>query len=405
MNEIVSVYDDKKNCCGCACCVNVCPKKAIQMIEDEYGFKYPTIDKSKCINCGLCKKNCRYQMQDKDMHSCERVFAAITENIELIQKSASGGVFANIAKNFIKDNGIVYGCAMNYINEKLKIEHIRVDSEKELIKLQGSKYVQSDIEYTYNQIKTDLKEGKKVLFSGTPCQVDAIREYLKREKTDNLYCIDIICHGVPNNKMFNDYIELEEKKYKGKIVDFRFRDKTRNWGLNALASIKYNDDKIKNILVPSYNSSFYQLFLDSEIYRENCYYCSYATSKRVGDITIGDYWRIESEHPNDLKDNCININNGVSCILVNNEKGMTILKAYGEMLKSFESEFKRVAKHNAQLVRPSKDNQLRNDFLNQYKKYGYIAVNKLYWKKNIKKILIKRCWYRLPLKIRGKIKK
>lgn len=404
MNEIVSVYDDKKNCCGCACCVNVCPQKAIQMVEDEYGFKYPTIDKSKCINCGLCKKNCRYQMQDKDMHNCEKVFAAITENTELIQKSASGGVFANIAKNFIKDNGIVYGCAMNYINEKLKVEHIRVDSEKELIKLQGSKYVQSDMGDTYKQVKTDLKEGKKVLFSGTPCQVDAVKEYLKKENTENLYCIDIICHGVPSNKMFNEYINLIENKYKGNIVDFKFRDKTKNWGLNALAIIKNSDGKVKRVLIPSYNSSYYQLFLDSHIYRENCYNCPYADSKRVGDITIGDYWKVENEHSAELKENKININNGVSCILVNNNIGKDLIEKYGDFLNYFKSCFEKVSKHNAQLLKPSGGKQARDKILEIYKLHGYVAVDKLYWKRNIKKILVKKCWYKLPLKIREKIR-
>lgn len=404
MNEIVSVYNNKKNCCGCACCVNICPRKAIQMEEDEYGFRYPTIDKSKCINCGLCKKNCKYQKKDKYLYNCEKVYAAITEDTELIRKSASGGVFANIAKNFIKDNGIVYGCTMNYIDDKLKVEHIRVESEKELVKLQGSKYVQSDMEFTYKQIKVDLENGRKVLFSGTPCQVDAIREYLKMENTDNLYCVDIICHGVPNNKMFNEYITLIEKKYNGKVLYYEFRDKSKNWGYNATATVKCQDRIIKKT-IPAYESSFYQFFLNSEICRENCYQCPYAKSKRVGDITIGDYWRVECEHSIDLKENKIDINNGVSCILINSNVGRIMLKKYGNVLNYFESDLNKVSRYNAQLIVPSKYSELRNKVLKQYKEYGYIAIDKLYYKKNIKKILLKKCWYRLPLKIRVKIKK
>jgi len=404
LNNIISVYEDKKDCCGCACCVNICPKQAIHMEEDECGYKYPVIDKTKCVNCGLCKKNCKYQKKDKEMYDCKKVYASVTEDSDLIRKSASGGIFANIARNFIKDNGVIYGCAMNYKNDELIVEHIRINGENELIKLQGSKYVQSNIEQSYKSIQNDLKQNKKVLFSGTPCQIDAVREFFKKDNIENLYCIDIICHGVPNNKMFNEYIKLLEKKYKGKVVDFKFRDKTKNWGLNGCAYIERKDEIIKKI-IPSYDSSYYQLFLDSETYRENCYQCPYACQKRVGDITIGDYWKVENEHQELIKKEKIDINNGVSCILVNNDKGKNLIDKYGENIKSFESNFEKVSKHNAQLTRASKVTDSREYILEQYKTKGYKSVNKYYWKKNFKKIMIKKCWYRLPLKIRSKLKK
>ncbi len=404
MNEVISVYDNKKDCCGCACCVNICPKRAIHMEEDEYGFKYPVIDKAKCVNCGLCKKCCKYQTNNKEMYECQKVYVSVTQDTELIRKSASGGIFANIARNFIRDNGIIYGSAMNYKNDKLIVEHIRIDKENELIKLQGSKYVQSNIEESFKSIQNDLKENKKVLFSGTPCQIEAIKEYLKKDNIENLFCIDIICHGVPSNKMFNEYITLIEKKYKGKVVDFKFRDKSRNWGLNGCAYIKRKGRIIKKI-IPSYDSSYYQLFLDSELYRDNCYECPYACKKRVGDITIGDYWKVENEHQELIKLKKIDINNGVSCILVNNDKGNFLINKYGENLKLFESNFEKVSKHNEQLVKASELKASRKCILERYKTNGYKSVDMYYRYKNLKKIMIKKCWYKLPLKVRSKLKK
>lgn len=406
MKDIVSVYDNKKDCCGCACCVNICPKNAIYMKEDEYGYKYPTIDKDICINCGLCKNVCKYQKEGKELHQCQKVYAAITENKEIIKKSASGGIFANIAKNFIEDNGVVYGCAMNYRENKLYVEHIRIDKTSDLIKLQGSKYVQSNIEKIYVKIENDLKQNKKVLFSGTPCQVDAIKEYLKKKNignVENLYCIDIICHGVPNHKMFNEYIKLLEKKYKGKIIDFRFRHKTKKGGKNALAKVEKKNGVIKNIIIPAYKSSFYQLFLDSETLRENCYECPYALSQRIGNITIGDYWKIEIEHKNEIDEKHIDINNGVSCVLVNTEKGNCLINKYGNDLNYIDSDFEKVSKHNKQLVGPSKEKN-REKILKLYKENKYKSIDKYYWKKNLKKIVMKKLWYKVPFKIRTKIK-
>lgn len=398
------LLDDKSKCCGCGKCENTCPKRAIKMIEDEYGFKYPKIDDKLCIDCGLCKKQCFFKNENKNIVECKKAYAAISKDYEIIKKSASGGIFASIAKAFLKNNGIVYGCTMNYRNNKLTVEHIRVDNEIEIEKLQGSKYIQSNINDCYQSIKKDLKSDKIVLFSGTPCQVDAIRSYLKNENVDKLYCMDIICHGVPSNKMFNEYIDILEKKSKAKVVEFNFRDKTKNWGLNASMIIKNFKGKIKKILIPAYNSSFYQLFLDAEIYRECCYKCPYANKKRVGDITIGDFWKVESEHSNKIKKEKIDINNGVSCILVNTIKGEKLLNTFGENLKSFESDFKKISKHNMQLVQPS---EIRNKkfYMDIYIRGGYGLVDKYYKKNNWKKIIIKKCWYKLPLKIRNRIKK
>ena len=405
MDKIMLVKD-KSNCCGCEACMNICPQNAIEMTVDEYGYKYPKINHEKCIKCGLCKKTCAYQ-NDFELQENEETYVAITTNKDILMKSASGGIFGQIASNIIKQNGVVYGCSMEKENEKLTPKHIKINTLDEIKKLQGSKYVQSDINYTYKLIKEDLENGKKVLFSGTPCQVAALKTFIGNKKNENLFTIDIICHGIPSKKIFQDYISFIERKENVIVNDFVFRDKTKGWGLQA--RIDYTDKKEnkKSKLITSHLSSYYQLFLNSEIYRENCYSCKYAGKKRVGDITIGDFWGIEKEHPEYLKDNGgeIDEKNGISCVLINNKKGKEILEKYCEDLLIKESNFEKAAKQNKQLNHPSTKTENREEILKEYIKEGYSGVDKWYFKK----IGIKKYVYyiseKIPRKYKIKLKK
>ena len=397
----MDLVKNKKKCCGCAVCYNVCPKKAIEMIEDEYGYVYPKINKDKCIECGLCKKSCIYQNENKNLQKPMNTYVAISKSENLIKKSASGGIFASIAKKILEDGGAVYGASLEIENNIFKVKHIRVDKKEELIKLQGSKYIQSDTTEIYPLIKKDLEDRRKVLFSGTPCQVNALKSYLKFKEYENLFTIDIICHGVPNNRMFNDYIKLIEQKGKGKVVDFCFRDKTKNWGLYASFNIN-KKGKINKKIMSAYESSYYQLFLDSAIYRENCYECPYAKNLRTGDITIGDYWKIEIEHPEYL--NKVDTRKGVSCIIVNTKQGKKMISNFSNEILILESELGKVKKHNAQLEHPSVLKEEHERILQLYSSKGYEEVDKYYHRKNLIKILLKKIWYKIPLKIRNKIK-
>ena len=399
----MELVKDKTKCCGCFMCYNICPQNAIKIIEDEFGFKYPEIDQTKCIDCGLCKKNCAYQNIDKHFIKPKRAFAAVSNNDNLINKSASGGIFASIATKILNANGIVYGASLEIVDAELEVKHVRVDKKEELIKLQGSKYVQSDMQSIYKNVKEDLENNKIVLFSGTPCQIHSVKSYLNNKEYKNLYCIDIICHGVPNNKMFKDYIKLLENINKGKVINFKFRYKGEKNELVAVAYINKENKVIKKI-IPAYTSSFYQLFLDSMIYRDNCYTCPYAQKERIGDITIGDFWKIEKEHPKEIINHDININNGISCILINTKKGERLLEEYGKDINKIESSFDKIAKHNEQLLRPSKFNEEREKILDIYAKENFFGVDKYYKKKNYKKNLARKIFYNLPVKIRKKIR-
>ena len=205
---------NKKECCGCGACISICPKGAIEMQVDEFGNEYPVVDKKKCTDCNLCNKVCAYQ--NKSVYNIPLMtYASSCKINRLLKKSASGGVFIAIANEFIKNNGIIYGCSMEMEDDIITPKHIRVDDLSNLYKLQGSKYVKSKINCIYKDVRKDLSEGRKVLFSGTPCQVHALLSYLEELKVnkDNLYTIDIICHGTPSTKMFQDYIkELERRK-------------------------------------------------------------------------------------------------------------------------------------------------------------------------------------------------
>ena len=399
------LYMNKNLCCGCNACVNACPQKAINLIEDNKGFKYPEIDENKCVNCKICEKICAYKKQIKKQE-IKAVYAGITNDSELLKKSSSGGIFAEIAKEFLNSEGIVYGCAWENENEELVPKHIRIDTVENLYKIQGSKYVNSFIGNCYEQIKNDLITGKKVLFSGTPCQVDALKSFLSTVNISNLYTIDLICHGTPNFRFFKDYIKLLEKKVKGKIINISFRDKSEGWNLQGKIWYIDKNGKTKEKELLTSTSSYYNLFLSAKTYRENCYTCKYASQNRVGDITIGDYWGIEKVHPELLKNRLLDTSLGISAIIVNSPKGEDMLNAIQEeRLFLYKSSFDKVSYENEQLKKPCKKSPEREKIMNLYEKDGYKAVEKYFFDKMGKKKYIYYVWDKVPRRIQLLIKK
>ena len=373
---MINMFTDENNCCGCGACMNICPKQAISMYPDEYGFIYPQIDENSCMNCGLCKNVCGYQ-SEIIVPQINDTYVAVAEDENILANSASGGIFASLANEVITRDGVVFGCSLELENKKLAPKHIMIDDYKDIIKLQGSKYVQSFIGNTYSQVKKELKTKRLVLFCGTPCQVDGLKHFLQMKEYNNLITVDLICHGVPNAKMFQDYIGVLENKLNGRVIDFKFRDKSNGWGLNAKATY-LKDNKKKNKCFSCSKSSYYDLFLKSAIYRENCYSCIYANANRVGDLTIGDFWGVESEHPQ--YKNKIDSCKGVSCVIVNNSQGSKMLKEMCVNIKLLPSKFEKVARENTQLNHPSPKSEKREIVLDIYKHGGYAAVEKWYRK-------------------------
>lgn len=399
----IELFSDKKDCCGCGACMNICPKNAITMEPDQDGFIYPVINSDLCIACGACKKACNYQ-NDHELNEPKKAFAAVNKNEKQLMLSASGGVFSAIAIKILKEGGVVFGATLSFDNGYANPHHIGIEAIDDLPKLQGSKYVQSKIGDTYRQAKRYLLEGRKVLFSGTPCQIDGLYGYLKKDY-DGLITVDVICHGVPNDILFNEYLQVEKKKRAAKsITGYAFRDKRKGWGMNSRIDYVKKDGLEKSDFIPARLTSYNTFFLDGDIYRENCYSCIYAKRSRPSDLTIGDYWGIEIEHPELLGKDSLDESKGISCVLANNEKGLNICEYTEDILQLYRSEFNKISHKNEQLNQPSAKGKEREKIFEIYKSNGYGKVEDWFKIKYLKQIVVHAVFNRIPRKIRITIK-
>ena len=376
--------DKKMNkvlCSACGACENVCPTMAIQMKEDKQGFLYPVIDDAKCINCHLCDKICK-NIKILSRNFPSKTLALQSKNYRLSKKSSSGGMFAQIAKYILSKKGIVFGCTMEKTAEGFDVKHIYIDDEKDLYKLQGSKYVQSNIKNTYKEAKQFLDKNKLVLFSGTPCQIAGLKAYLQNKNYDNLLTVDLSCTGTPSLKLFNDYIKFLEDKYKQKIINFEFRNKEKIGWLcgNALITFENNTQKI----IHNNLYAYLNLFINGGIHRHSCYNCQFTGLYRISDITIADCWGIELEYPNLLKENggIFDKNQGISLVLINTNKGENILEKIKEKLIIESIDVTKLKKYNGPLRYPIKIDNTSQKYLPVYEKFGYEEMDKLF-KKNL----------------------
>lgn len=402
--EIV-LFHGKENCCGCGACLNICPRNAISMVEDNCGNVFPGIDEDLCVRCGKCISVCSYK-KDAAGQAPINVYAAASKEDTILKTSSSGGIFAVLATKILKQSGVVFGCATEYTEGTgIQIHHIMVEDQNELKKLQGSKYVKSDIALCYREVLEQLRTGRKVLFSGTPCQVDGLKGFLGGKSYDNLITVDIICHGVPGEKLFRDYVTEEEKKLGMHICDFEFRNKKDGWGSFVFAEHCRSSDK-KEINISQYarRSSYYWLFLNGASYRDNCYSCKYAGRQRFSDLTIGDFWGIEEMHPEYLHKKLLDAEKGVSCILANTEKGQNFLEQCQDNMILLGSTFEAAAKRNGQLNHPTKRHENRDAVIELYCQYGYAAVDRWYREYLGIKYYLYQVWDFLPGKWKNNIK-
>lgn len=387
----------KNECCGCGSCVQKCPKQAISMVEDEEGFLYPQINNERCINCGLCSKVCPQLKKNKEIdNEYPKAFAMRSKNNEELSKSSSGGIFSVIADYVFENDGVVFGAAYD---DELNVNHIKAENRKELEPLRSSKYVQSNIGETYKETETLLKEGRIVFFTGTPCQIAGLNSFLIKEY-DNLITCDLVCHGVPSQKLFHTYIEYLSKKFNSRVVKYNFRSKEKNgWGL--FSKVETEDGKIRYIN-PDFDP-YYSNFLESTIYRLNCYQCHYTTYNRVSNITLADYWGISGIQPSFYREE------GNSLILINDKKGEQIFEKITDKIEYIQTDLEKAANHNKNLIRPSKySNERQKIYLGIYEKNPeqYIKENlkvKLTGKKIIKSIIPNKMQKNLK-KMRGMIK-
>lgn len=308
---------DKIKCCGCSACQQACPKSAIEMIHDQDGFLYPRVNRDCCSNCGLCDKSCPILNSEKAKNSeFQNAYAAINQDKTILKKSSSGGVFSAIAQYVLSQNGIVCGAAFNEDNS---VSHLIIDKIEDLEKLRGSKYLFSENAGTYSIVRDFLKNGRIVYFTGTGCQVAGLKTFLKKDY-DNLITSDILCHGTPSFKMFKAFVNRYENSEHKHILKYFFRDKTIcGWSCTSSAlSYDKNPEHAKYIPFHPIFNAYFNAFISGSVNRESCYQCEFTTERRCGDITLADYWGVEKYHSK------MDSLDGVSFILVNNEKGRFI---------------------------------------------------------------------------------
>lgn len=357
---------EKDLCTGCKCCQKSCPKNAIKMVVDSEGFEYPIIQKDKCVNCGICKNVCPIlnEIQNVNRLSKQMVYSAEIIDEEILLKSSSGGAFTGIVNAFCDKNYVIFGVEFN---DKNKAVHTYVENKDEIGKYRKSKYVQSDVGDSYIYAKKFLEDGKKVLFTGTPCQIAGLKNYLKKDY-DNLLTIDLVCHGVPSPKVLSKYIDYIEKKYKSKVKSLSFREKN-------IQMAKWNSRNMRielengKIIVEDSTKNYYLIGFHGKLfYRTSCNKCKFANTNRISDITIGDSWGIDKIYPE------LDVHKGQSLILINTKKGQKLIKKIKENTYYKNLDINFVTRENEQLRRPTNFNKKREYF---YKNLDYIRFNKL----------------------------
>lgn len=353
---------EKSKCSGCLACREICPVSAIDVIKDEEGFQYPQINENRCIQCGKCYKLCAVKREKIELEKQPlRIIGAKVKDEQERMTSRSGGIFMALANEILKQNGVVYGCKLG---ENLEVHHARATNKKEVNAFKGSKYVKSNLKDVYHEVKEDLKNHRKVLFSGTGCEVAGLKVALNGMDSENLYTCDVICFGVPSPLIYQEYIKFMEEKEKNKIISIDFRDKSLGWSTHN-ETLVFSDRKITTNYYASLFGSCYML-------RPSCYNCQFTNMSRVSDITIGDFWGIDKENK-DFYDE-----KGVSIVLVNTARGSKLLEHILD-----ETNWITVNNRNylqPRLQFPSLKPNDREKFWEEYRKNGFEYIMKKYVK-------------------------
>lgn len=368
----------RSECCGCGACSQVCPQNCIEMIADSEGFLYPRINEEKCVHCGRCYDVCHIKNGTDNKENISETFYAKTKDQDTRRKSSSGGIFSEIAKAVLMQDGVVFGAAFS--EDRSQVEHIAIESRNELNKLRGSKYVQSRIGNTFIEAKKQLENGKNVLFSGTPCQIRGLKSFLKKDY-ENLITVEVICHGVPSQKAWETYCKYISEKNKSNVKEAFFRYKEPNWKNFSLKLIfESGSERIGSLT----SDPYMQAFLKNLSLRPSCYECVCKETEGVADITLGDAWGIEN-YCKDLDDNM-----GTSIVFARSEKGRRAIENIsGEILFIRADGYDECLKYNSAMCSSVAMPAERNDF--------FVAINK-----GIRFDKITRKYCKTPFIIRAK---
>lgn len=354
--------NDKKNCCGCKACYDICPKDAIKMKVDNEGFWYPEIDNDKCIDCHLCEKTCpelHYKELKKNEFETPQCYAAIHKNIEVRFGSTSGGIFSALAEKMYSQGGYVGGAIYD---ENFVVKHYISNNPSDLVRLRQSKYSQSDTEGFYKQVKELLVKGEKVLVCGTPCQMSGLRLFLGKEY-ENLIIVDFICKSITSPLFYSKYLEYWERKVGSKLVKVKFKDKEIGWrDLTKRFDFKngtsiYSGKRNNDLSSAAYHKN--------AVSRPSCYDCKFKGFPRIADITVADFWGVEKyKELRGLDDNA-----GTSAVICNNSKGLEFFEGLTSVTKE-KADIKQIIPGNPALLNAQKDPKIdRTSFFNDLHKY------------------------------------
>ena len=350
---------EKEKCTGCLSCYNSCPRKAIDVICEE-GFYYPVIDKSKCIECGLCKKSCPVENKvKKNKPFNDTAYAVINNDKEIRDISSSGGVFYNLAKSIIEYGGIVFGAVWN---NNLEVEHIGIESVNEIYKMQGSKYTQSDLKKTYVSAREELEKGRKVLYSGVPCQIAGLKAFLSKDY-ENLYTCEVLCHGNASPIIFKEHINYIGKTNKSKVEKVNFRYKTKV----KCQNIEYKFSSGEKLIIDHPEKDFYYNgFQGGALLRESCYQCDYIGVDRCADITLADFWGVN-------KDAIILQDDTTypSLVFINTIKGKELFENNKKNWSIYMRPMEEAIWGNLSLRRSTPKSRWKEKFFKIYRKNGY----------------------------------
>ena len=358
MNVLDIVQKNNTICSGCYACENICSTDALDFTFDNEGFWYPSIEVSLCVQCGKCLKVCPCFNTPKVL-PVKETYACYAKDSKELMTSSSGGTFAVLAREVLRNGGFVCGAAFD---NNFSVAHKVIHSEDQLIELKGTKYVQSRIGKVYSEIKTLLNQNQLVLFSGTPCQVAGLKNYLNREY-NNLITVDLICHGVPSPQIWQDYlIEISEGK---NLTGVSFRNKEKGISSPTMDFLFYDGSSIKTSVS---DNPYYKGFINNYYLRPSCFECKFKGIKRCSDITIGDFWAVKEYYPDFASEY------GNSSVIIRTEKAQKLFASVRNSLNTISVQKKELSVWNECLLKPPERTEKREMFYERKKEYSLIPL-------------------------------
>lgn len=368
---------DRKQCCGCSSCAQICPNHCIIMQEDLEGFLYPAVNSSICTKCGLCEQSCPIKNAHLKKDMTTLTYVAYVRSDDLRMKSSSGGMFTLIAEKVLKQKGVIFGAAFD---EDFLVHHIVIHDYEDLKKLRGSKYLQSRIENTYYEVLQFLEKGCYVLFTGTGCQIAGLKAFLNKD-FEKLYTVDVLCHGAPSPKVWARYLDWQKNANKSDIDSISFRNKETGWKNYSIKLQFFNNNYYSKIYS---EDIFMKMFLQNICLRPSCYMCRFKDINRISDITIGDCWGIDNYIP-EMDDDM-----GTSIVLIHSEKGKTLFESLKNQMVKKEVEVDLVLPPTADSRKSVTIHPKREAFFNKLNSgVGLPELSKLIQPTLVKKIKIK----------------